>query len=314
MKRAPTDFMNVRDEWVRRVLTRRDGFAGTVEEELRERKLRLQKRVFQRVNRSRLSGHQEVALILGCQRSGTTLLLDIFAEDLRTATFPEVSVLSRPVGGRLRLRPIPEIRRHVERLAVPLVVLKPIVESQNALDLLEGLDNSHVIWMFRRFDNVAASDLALFGIGNGVSNLQLLLSNEPPNWRAEFVPPATRAVLNRFFAPDMPPHDAAALFWWARNTLFFDRGLNQRADVCLCAYEDLVSDPVVTMRTIYDFLGVEFPDRDITKRVHGDARNPADAALISPDVRAVCEDMLARLRASSVTIRVDRRDRDRESR
>jgi hypothetical protein len=299
---------------VKRFVVSRDGFVRTIEEEMRARKLRLQKRAFQLLNRRSLRGQQQVALILGCQRSGTTLMLDIFEEDLRTATFPEVSVLSRPIGGRLRLRPIPEIKRHVERLPVPLVVLKPIVESQNALHLLEGIENSHVIWMYRRYDSVAVSDLALFGTGNGVRNVRLLLSNEPPNWRAEFVPPATRTVLERFYVPDMPPHDAASLFWWARNSLFFDRGLDRRADVFLCAYEDLVSDPDVMMRAIYDFLVVEFPARHITKRVHGDARNRGDSALISPDVRAICEELLAKLRARSGAIHVAQPERDRERR
>jgi hypothetical protein len=298
---------------VKRFLAGRDGLVRTVEEEVRARKLRLQKRAFQLVQRRPVRGQQEVALILGCQRSGTTLMLDIFEEDLRTATFPEVSVLSLSIGGRLRLRPIPEIKRHVERLPVPLVVLKPIVESQNARHLLEGLGNAHGIWMYRKYESVAVSDLALFGTGNGVRNLRLLLSNEPPNWRAEFVPPATRAVLNRFYSPDMPPHDAASLFWWARNALFFDRGLDKRDDVFLCAYEDLVSDPELMMRAIYDFLGVEFPARHITKRVHGEAPR-GDTALISPDVRAICEELLAKLRACSGAIHVDRPERDRERR
>ena len=254
-----------------------------------------QKRGYQALSRRRSGNSKRVVFIFGCQRSGTTLLLDVFKEDLRTAIFPEQSELSRPVGGRLRLKPVSEIRARIDELRVPLVVLKPIVESQNAPWLLEGLPGASAIWMYRGYESVAASDLELFGLGNGIRNLSLLLSNDPPNWRADVVPETTRRVLMNFFRPDMPPYDAAALFWWARNSLFFDVGLDERHDVLLCRYERLVSDPEETMRSVYRWIGVEWPTRSIIKRVHGDARGRVDSLPISSEVREVCEQLARRL-------------------
>jgi hypothetical protein len=96
-------------------------------------------------------------------------------------------------------------------------------------------------------------------------------------------------LLNELYAPDMSPYDAAALFWWARNRLFFDLGLDQRLDVFLCEYEALVAEPRQVMRSIYDFCGVDPPARDTTRRVHSEARNRRAANAISSDVTAVCE-------------------------
>lgn len=240
-------------------------------------------------------GRKAVVLIVGCQRSGTTLMLELFDADLRSFTFPEQSALSSPAENRLRLKPLPEVRSRLEGIRAPLLVLKPLVESQHTPAWLDGLDNSYAIWMYRRPENVAASDLSYFGVGNGERNLRLLLSNDPPNWRGEVVPETTRSILSRLYRPGMDPHDAAALFWWARSSLFFDLQLAERPNVRLCSYEGLVNDPEQSMRSLYEFVGVAYPEQDITHGVHlGSARRKADFPL-SPDVHRLCEELWERL-------------------
>jgi hypothetical protein len=159
--------------------------------------------------------------------------------------------------------------------------------------------------MFRGFESVAVSDLVYFGRHNGERNLRLLLTNDPPNWRAELVPESTRAVLDEHYAPDMSPHDAAALFWWARNRLFFDLRLDEHPDVFLCEYEALVATPRRVMSSIYEFCGLEPPARDTTRRIHSKARDRGASSAISSDVKALCEELHSRLvdcsRAPGVT-------------
>jgi hypothetical protein len=245
------------------------------------------------------NGRKAVVLVIGCQRSGTTLMLELFDADPRSVTFPEQSVLSSPVESRLRLKPLPEVKRRVERIRAPLLVLKPLVESQHAPTWLEGLDNSYAIWMYRRAENVAASDLSYFGRDNGERNLLLLLTNEPSNWRGEVVPETTRSILSRHYRPGMNPHDAAALFWWARTALFFDLRLDERPDVRLCSYERLVDDPERTMRSLYEFVGVAYPAQDITSSVHRGSAGRKDDFQLSPDVRRLCEELWERLESAS---------------
>ena len=235
-------------------------------------------------------------IVLGCQRSGTTLMLDLFAEDRRTMIYPEFSALSGgSEDGGVRLRSLPEVREHIERVRAPITVLKPLVESQHALDLLDGLPDARSVWMFRGFESVAVSNIGYFGADNGPRDLRLLLTNDPPNWRGEFVPDSTRAILAEHYAPDMSPYDAAALFWWARNRLFFDLGLDERSDVLLCEYEALVAAPRRIMSSIYDFCDVAQPARDTTKRIHSDARDRGASSALSNEVQTVCEELHARL-------------------
>jgi hypothetical protein len=222
-------------------------------------------------------------------------MLDLFTDDRRSVTFPEQSSLSSSAEERLRLKPLPDVKRALQRIRAPLLVLKPLVESQNVEALLDGLDESFAIWMYRQAESVAASDLAYFGIETGERNVRLLLSNDPPNWRGEFVPETTRSVIERYYRPGMNPHDAAALFWWARTSLYFDLGLDGRADVRLCSYERLVADPEATMRSLYDFVGVPYPDEPITDRIHGEAARRGENVVVSPEVKALCDELLERL-------------------
>lgn len=223
------------------------------------------------------------------------MMLELFSDDRRSVTFGEESSLSLPAEGRLRLKPLPEVRRALERIRAPLVVLKPLVESQNVPQLLDGLDNSFGVWMYRRAESVAASDLARFGVESGERNLRLLLSNDPPNWRGEYVPETTRFVISQHYKPGMNPHDAAALFWWARTSLYFDLGLEARTDVRLCSYERLVAEPEPTMRALYQFIGVAYPDRHITSLVHGKAARRGQGIVLSPEVQQLCDELLRRL-------------------
>jgi hypothetical protein len=260
----------------------------------RRRALRARNWAYRTVRPSPLAERRTI-MVLGCQRSGTTLMLEVFDEDVRTLSFAEFSAISGVGDGGIRLRPLPEVKAQIERHRAPITVLKPLVESQHAPRLLAGLPNSRAVWMFRGFESVAVSNVTYFGQGNAERDLRLLLTNDPPNWRGELVPDSVRTVVEARYEPDMSPYDAAALFWWARNRLFFDLGLDERPDVFLCEYEALVAAPRRVMSSIYEFCGVEPPARDTTSRIHSKARDRGASSAISSDVKALCEELHTRL-------------------
>lgn len=263
-------------------------------ERARRRALRARNRAYHAV-RTTSPAERRTILVVGCQRSGTTLMLDVFDEDARCLSFAEFSVLSGMGEKGIRLRPLPEVKAHIERLRAPITVLKPLVESQHTPRLLDGLPNARAVWMFRGFESVAVSNVTYFGHDNAGRDLRLLLTNDPPNWRGEVVPDEIRAVVEEHYAPNMSPHDAAALFWWARNRLFFDLGLDERPDVFLCEYEALVAAPRQVMHSIYEFCDLDPPARDTTRRIHSKARDRGSSSVIGAEVRAICEELHARL-------------------
>jgi hypothetical protein len=265
-----------------------------IRERARRRALRLRNRTYHAV-RTTPPAERRTIMVVGCQRSGTTLMLQVFDEDVRCRSFPEFSALSGVGENGIRLRPLPEVKAHLEQLRAPITVLKPLVESQHTPRLLEGLPNARAVWMFRGFESVAVSNVTYFGRDNPGRDLRLLLTNEPPNWRGELVPEEVHAVVEKHYAPDMSPYDAAALFWWARNRLFFDLGLDERPDVFLCEYEALVAAPRQVMRSIYEFCGLDPPARDTTRRIHSKARDRGSSSVIGSEVKSLCEELHARL-------------------
>ncbi|PZN34132.1 MAG: hypothetical protein DIU71_03350 [Proteobacteria bacterium] len=271
---------------------------GTLRQRLEARAFAAYKQVYQLVRWPGTGQPKSVLLIVGCQRSGTTLMKRMFDRDLRAAVYGEFSRLSSgDKQGRIRLNPLPEVAAAIAQDHAPLVVMKPLVETQNLLGLLRFFPGSKAVFMFRHYRDVAASDLKRWGLRNGIDNLRPIARNEPGNWRSERVPDEVRELVAQRFSEDMNPHDAAALFWYVRNRLFFDLGLEHLRAVLPLRYESLVGDPVAMMERVYDHVGLRGPMEDQIRDVHGASVNKGAGLEISPDVQALCAGLNERLDA-----------------
>ncbi len=243
-----------------------------------------------------------ILFILGCQRSGTTLLTRIFDKDLSSRCYPEFSRLSsqdRTNGRRgIRLNPVAGIAREFNRLRASLIVLKPLVESQNAPCLLEYFEGSRALWVYRNYRDVALSNLRHFSRENGINDLRPIVENEPGNWRAENVGQEVREAVAEFFSEGMNPLDAAVLFWYVRNTHFFARGLEGDPNVLMCKYDELVSKPRRVLRGLYWWLGLPYPGDDIIREVRPPVPHQQNVPRLSPGVEALAEGLMSRLDAA----------------
>ncbi|MBN1824663.1 MAG: sulfotransferase [Candidatus Eisenbacteria bacterium] len=236
---------------------------------------------------------ESVLFVMGCQRSGTTMLSQLFERDPRSRVYGEYSPLS--AGDKeegLRLDPIERVRRRIESDRVRLVVLKPIVESQNTPELLDGVPGARALWAFRHYRDVAASNLKKFGIDNGVRDLRPIAGNDPANWRNDGVSKETRALIRRFYSEEMKPYDAAVLFWCARNRVFLERRFDADPRIRMIRYEDLVVEPAAWLRRIYDFAGAAYPGDRIVSDVHARSVKKGEEIDLSPEVVSLAEETL----------------------
>jgi len=241
-------------------------------------------------------GPEAVLLVLGCQRSGTTMMTRILSRDPGAKVYPEQSPLTFwDLEEHLRLPPVERLAARIASSHFPLVVLKPLVESQNAPALLAALPHARAIWMFRHWSDVARSNLARFGRANGVRNLARVVERRPGDWRAEAVPESVHRTVAGHYSPDMNPFDAAALFWWVRNAHFFELGLADRPDVMPCRYEDLVADPGRILQSVYRLLDRPFPGPEVLAGVSTASVGLGAGIEFSAPVASLCDEMLARL-------------------
>jgi hypothetical protein len=248
--------------------------------------------------------------ILGCQRSGTTMVVETLDRDWRVKTFQEFSAVNLPADGRrpwsvrsmsrygLRLRPLDQVAARIQRSRSPLVVLKPLVESQRAPAILREIDGAVGLWVFRDYRDVARSNVKLFTPEVTRINLEPMLDQQPGNWRGEVVPEDVRELIADHYAPDMSPFDGAALFWYARNRLFFDLDLPLEKRVMALRYEDLVAEPAATMRRVYDHAAVPFPGPAIVADIHPRSVGLGRELELATEIEAACDRLLADLNAA----------------
>ena len=252
--------------------------------------------------RKRLPLDQRALLfILGCQRSGTTLMTRIFERDWHAWVFPENSRLSSDdAEHRLRLNDLAKVKAVLTAANYPFLVAKPLVESQQARRLLDYFPHARVLWLYRHYHDVVASDLNLFGLHNGIRNLRPIVERDQTDWRAQNVDAATRSTIQLYFRDDMNPYDAAALFWFCRNMHYLEGRLDDKSvrdRVMLLRYEELVQNPEDVMGRVYRFAGRPFPGPGAVGQVHDRSVAKGHGIPLSPEIAAICDSLLDRLDA-----------------
>jgi hypothetical protein len=262
------------------------------------KRIRLASRHIYHTIRGRAHDQPRVLFIVGCQRSGTTMMLRLFDADFNCRGFNDFSELtSADTKSGVRWNPLPDVAAVINRVAAPLVVAKALVETQNVRKLLDYFPFSKALFIYRRrYADVACSDMEKFGARNGVYNLTPIAAGDPHNWRSEGASRSVQELAARLWSEEMNPNDAAVLFWYARNQLFFDLDLANHPAVMLCQYEYLTQHPAAFMRRIYDFVGVDPPD---VLKTTAEVRPPREERVLelSDEVRLLCEQLQARLDA-----------------
>lgn len=239
---------------------------------------------------------KDVLFIVGCQRSGTSMIHHLFRLDWDAVTYDEWSPLSTLSGKEpLRWRPLDEVKPRIMADRAPFVVCKPLVESQNLTDLLDAFPGSKAIWMYRDYRDVVSSSLKYFGGDVGHGDLEPILGADASDWRAEKLAEEDRSRIGELYRDDLPGHDAAALFWYARNSLFFSNGFSTDPRVVPCRYGDLVTRPGPVMEAAYMFLGRPYPGDRIVADVFGGSKGKGGHVTLMPAIEETCQTMLQRL-------------------
>lgn len=240
------------------------------------------------------SASKDVLFIVGCQRSGTTMVTRIFERDPAARVYPEVSQLSsRDLPKHLRLNPLDEVKSEIDRCHAQLVVLKPLVESQNTAELLEYFNGS-AVWMYRSYEAVIDSIIRMWGPDHSARDLASIAENRD-DWRTEKIPQSARDLVLEFYEPDMDPHIAGALFWYARNSIAVSENLNTNPEVVFCRYEELLENPELEIGRIYGTMGRHFPGTSLVSDVEPRSRPQNDVERLPTELKNQCDALLETL-------------------
>jgi len=230
--------------------------------------------------------------LIGCQRSGTNMNIEVLDKSYQTWVYNEAN---HKAFYNFRIKSLAVRQPLIRRAHCPWVVFKPICDSQNIDVLLSEHPDARVIWDFRRYQDVANSAVKRWG-AHQLDLIRRLAEGETKgHFFFDRVTPEQRQFVQELYHDEMSPHTAAALFWYLRNRIFFDHGLEKMPNrVKLVRYEDSVSDPAGHYKTLFDSLGIEFRPAFVAE-VHPSSISKQEFPAIDAPVEKLCEEMMDKL-------------------
>ncbi|KAA3637208.1 MAG: hypothetical protein DWP92_08250 [Armatimonadetes bacterium] len=277
---------------------RTQGVAALVEEDelnLRDR-WRRRRSTRQWAKLHGVAGDARAIYVVGAQRSGTNFLVRHLQQ------YPAVEVHnenSRAAFDRFLFKSDRTIAELIASSQQKAIVFKPLCDSHRTNELLDNIETpveSRAIWVYRAWQARARSAVAKFGS----SNLDVLSAAAEETWGTSWqlsgVSEENREFVESLNFEGMSPESGSALFWFIRNSLFFDGGLDQRDDVLLVSYDRLTADPEHEFAIIERFVGLEGEQPMSTEQIR--PASVPELPDIDPAVRQRCEELQRRLDAA----------------
>ena len=175
----------------------------------------------------------------------------------------------------------------IRRFPFEVVVAKPLVESSSATALMDTAGAVKAVWMLRHYSEVARSNVNRFGTDNPHQDLEPIRSRDTLDWRYRGATEETRDTVTALLNRRLTPFDAAALFWWTRNQLYFDQRLWEDDRIRILRYERACNQPDEVIRSLSNHIGLTLPLGTIARRVR--ARPfPQETKELDPDVERLC--------------------------
>lgn len=233
--------------------------------------------------------------IFGVQRSGTSVTFHTLSKFFGVKGYNEYSVLTQNGDEGLRFTSLDLIQKELDRNLEPYVVNKPLVESQNADLILSRIKYSKGIWMYRNYKDVVSSFHKKFGDDIGHHHLQLIIEGQDTNWRAERIPEYLKKVVIDFYKQNLSNNDATAMYWFVRNSLYFEYDFNLIKNLKLIKYEHLTSNTNFCISKICDLWDYTY-EVDFSKlEFRSDSIKKGKGLELNPQIDNLCGGLLKKL-------------------
>lgn len=213
--------------------------------------------------------------------------------------FSEISDQDTQKG--IRLNTIADVQHKLNRTNSPLIVIKPLVESHQAALLIDSLNNATGVWQYRHYIDVSISDNIKFPNTSGFGNIKFIIDGDITNWRSAGLSKETISIVKKFHKKGLTNFEASCLFWWVRNTLYFDQNLDVNPKFFLINYTKFVESPSATIDNIYK--NINICNCKVNTTVVGlNVKGAASEPIILDDLKVLCDDMYLKLTSSNKNI------------
>lgn len=126
-----------------------------------------------------------------------------------------------------------------------------------------------------------------FGADNPYRDLQPFCSGDPLDWRCRSATKETRETVVDLMKGGISPLDAAALFWWTRNLLYFDQRLGDDQRIRILRYERACTGSAEVIQALAEYVGIPLPQHSIASKVH-QQHGASSVVELNPEVERLC--------------------------
>lgn len=199
-----------------------------------------------------------VFFVFGCQRSGTTIVQKIIALNKNVKFYGEGDLPYFYQSGAVeknRIKEEKDVSLYLGKEVFDWVVLKPLYESQRAEMLLSKYEGSKGVWVFRNYLDVINSHSQFYKY-DVKEYLKPLFYVGAKSWLNEVLAKDFIEFLNKFPIDSLSDEDLYALFWIARNMLYFH--VRNNPNILLLDYDELLIRPKTVIKRLCQFTGMPF--------------------------------------------------------
>lgn len=228
---------------------------------------------------------------MGCQRSGTSMVMRVFDLSLKATVFWESD--RRAFDQGLLLREETVVKQLIDKSRTELAVFKPMNEMHNALEWLRGFSDLRILWLLRSYKDVVNSSVRKFSSMR--ESLQRIARDpKTSGWWGGGISEENLDFVRSNYRDTMTLEDAYAIFWVIRNSLYLDLELDKSDQVRVCEYEKLVSNPVAEFQAVFEFCGLKY-NSDLVREIFSSSVGKNPAPKLTPKIEEKCIELTERM-------------------
>lgn len=238
------------------------------------------------------SGKTSPVFLVGCGRSGSTMLLFQLSKSWQVDGFNE----NHPTAfQKFRLQDLAVIDTLVQKSRARVAMFKPVLDTYRTATFLSRYPTTRVLFIFRHYDDVINSSMKKFGDDNRLNHVRAWVNEDFCEFALVPPPAQSQAYVHSLWQPSLTPASGAAIYWLFQNRLFYDLGLHEHERVRLVSYEHLVSSPQDSFAAICDFLGIRFQSYMASGVFASSINKRQPRADVEAGIRSECEALWQRL-------------------
>jgi hypothetical protein len=203
----------------------------------------------------------------------------------------------------LRSLEFPALRKSLKAVKSPIILLKPLHETQRITDFLDEFSDAPAIFSLRHYYSVVQSHLHYYSSPHSLrygtqghdpfEYVRGILPSAEPTWKNENHSQTHQNLVEELWQHVESPADAYALYWLSRNQLYFDQELEDR--VALVRFERILESPSQSLASLSKHIRHGIPKRNaliVTKPKFDGEKTPPS---IHPKIQKACEELHQRL-------------------